>query len=73
MLMYRQIDNLEVVSYSNTNFSCCVDSRKSMFGYIFKLVDGVISWRSVKQTLIATSTMEAKFISYLRLARMVYG
>ena len=35
-----------------------------MSGYIFKLADGVVSWRNVKQTLTATSTMEAKFVSY---------
>ena len=27
-------------------------------------VDGAVSWRSAKQTLIATSTMEVEFISY---------
>ena len=26
-------------------------------------VGGAVSWRSAKQTLIATSTMEAKFVS----------
>ena len=26
--------------------------------------DGVVSWRSVKQTLTATSTMKAEFVSY---------
>ena len=28
------------------------------------LVGGAVSWRSAKQTLIATSTMKAEFISY---------
>ena len=28
------------------------------------LASGVVSWRSVKQTLVATSTMEIEFISY---------
>ncbi|RDX81381.1 hypothetical protein CR513_37946, partial [Mucuna pruriens] len=37
--------------------------RKSTFGYIFMLAGGAISWRSAKQTLTATSTMKAKFIS----------
>ncbi|RVW78659.1 Cytochrome P450 89A2 [Vitis vinifera] len=62
-LMYRRTSNLEVVGYSDSNFVGCVDSRKSTSGYIFILADGAISWRSVKQTLIATSTMEAEFIS----------
>ena len=46
-LMYRQTSNLEVVGYSNSDFSGCVDSRKSTSGYIFILVGGAISWRSV--------------------------
>ncbi|XP_074317920.1 secreted RxLR effector protein 161-like [Silene latifolia] len=32
-------------------------------GYVFMLADGAVSWRSVKQTLTATSTMEAEFVS----------
>ena len=63
MLMYRQTDNLDLVGYSDVDFTGCVDSRKSTYGYIFLMVDGAVSWRSVKQTLIATSTMEAEFVS----------
>ena len=29
----------------------------------FKLADGVVSWRSEKQTLTSTSTMEVEFVS----------
>ena len=63
MLMYRQTDNLDLVGYSNADFASCVDSHKSTSGYIFIVAGGAISWRSVKQTLIATSSMEAKFVS----------
>uniref|UniRef100_A0A2N9IKJ5 Integrase catalytic domain-containing protein n=1 Tax=Fagus sylvatica TaxID=28930 RepID=A0A2N9IKJ5_FAGSY len=31
--------------------------------YIFMMASGAVSWRSAKQTLIATSTMEAEFVS----------
>ena len=62
-LTYRRTNNLEVVGYSDLDFDGCVDSRKSTSGYIFILVGQAISWRSVKQTLTATSTMEAEFIS----------
>lgn len=64
MLMYRQTNNLEVIDYSDPDFDGCVDSRKSTSGYIFMMADGAISWRSTKQTLVATSTMEAEFVSY---------
>ncbi|KAL4376717.1 hypothetical protein GQ457_02G017480 [Hibiscus cannabinus] len=63
MLTYKRSDHLEVVGYSDSDFVGCVDSRKSTSGYIFMFASGAISWRSVKQTLTATSTMEAEFVS----------
>ncbi|RVW48110.1 Retrovirus-related Pol polyprotein from transposon TNT 1-94 [Vitis vinifera] len=62
-LIYRRTNNLKVVGYSDSDFAGCVDSCKSTSGYIFILAGGVISWKSVKQTLTATSTMEVEFIS----------
>ncbi|XP_074311199.1 secreted RxLR effector protein 161-like [Silene latifolia] len=63
MLMYRRTNSLEVVGYSDSDFVGCIDSRKSTSGYVFMLADGAVSWRSTKQTLTATSTMEAEFVS----------
>ncbi|RVX00945.1 Retrovirus-related Pol polyprotein from transposon TNT 1-94 [Vitis vinifera] len=60
--------NLEVVGYSDSDFAGCVDSRKSTSGYIFILAGGAISWKSVKQTMTATShgVWLKSFISELR-------
>ena len=63
MQTYKRTGYLEVTSYSDADFSGYVDSRKSTLGYIFMLESGAMSWRSMKQTLAATSTMEAKFVS----------
>lgn len=38
-------------------------SGKSTFGYVYMLAGGAIAWKSVKQTLTGTSTMQAKFIA----------
>jgi hypothetical protein len=62
-LTYRHIDHLEVVGYSDSDFARCVDSRKSTSGYIFLLARRAISWRSNKQTIVSTSTMEAELIA----------
>ena len=43
MLMCRRTYNLEVIGYSDADFAVCVDSRKSTYGYIFKLADGAVS------------------------------
>ena len=63
MMMYRHTDNLKVIGCSNTDFAGFMDSRKSTSGYVLMLASGVVSWRSMKQTLISTSTMEAGFVS----------
>ena len=63
MVMYRQTDNLNVIGYSDSDFIGCVDSCKSTSGYIFMMVGETISWKSVKQTLTTTSTIEVEFAS----------
>ena len=63
MLFYKRTNSLEVIGSFDSDFAGYVDSLKSTSGYIFKLSDGAVSWRSAKQTLTATSTMEVEFIS----------
>lgn len=63
MLTFRRSKNLEVIGYSDSDFGECVDSKKSTFGYLFLMANGAISWKSAKQTIIATSTMEAEFVA----------
>ncbi|RVW75628.1 Retrovirus-related Pol polyprotein from transposon TNT 1-94 [Vitis vinifera] len=63
MLVYRRVDNLDIVGYSDYHFGGCFDDRKSTSGYIFMLAGGDISWKSVKQSLIASSTMYAEFVA----------
>ncbi|XP_072076469.1 secreted RxLR effector protein 161-like [Arachis hypogaea] len=60
MLTYRRTDNLKIVEYSDSDLTGCVDSRKSTSGYIFMLADGAVSWKSAKQLLVVTSTMEVE-------------
>ncbi|RVW83700.1 Retrovirus-related Pol polyprotein from transposon TNT 1-94 [Vitis vinifera] len=57
-------DNLEVIGYSDSDYVGCIDSQKSTLRYVFMLVGEAISWRSAKQTLIATSTIEVEFVSH---------
>ena len=63
MLTYRRSNQLEIISYYDSNFFGCQDRRKSTSGYIYLLVGGAISWKSAKQTFIASSTMAAEFIA----------
>ncbi|XP_075078492.1 secreted RxLR effector protein 161-like [Nicotiana tabacum] len=63
-LTYKYSDSLEVIGYSDSDLGGYKDTSKSTSGYIFFLIGGVVSWRSVKQAIVATSTMEAEFIVY---------
>ncbi|XP_075096865.1 secreted RxLR effector protein 161-like [Nicotiana tabacum] len=58
-LTYKYSDLLEVIGYSDSDSGGCKDTGKSTSGYIFLLAGGAMSWRSVKQTIVATSTMES--------------
>ncbi|XP_052288601.1 secreted RxLR effector protein 161-like [Citrus sinensis] len=63
MLTYRRSNQLEIIGYSDSDFARCQDSRRSTSGYIYMLAGGAISWRSAKQTLVASSTMAAEFVA----------
>lgn len=63
VLAYRRSDQLEIIGYSDSNFTECQDSRKSISGYIYLLAKGAISWKSAKQALIASSAMATEFIA----------
>ena len=63
MLMYRKSESLEIEGYSDSDFAGDVDDRKSTSGYIFTLAKRAISWKSSKQSVIATSTMYAEFVA----------
>ena len=61
MLTYRSTDTLEVVGFSDSDYASYVDDKNSTFCYIFMMVERAISWKSIKQTLTASSTMEAEY------------
>ena len=63
MLTYQRINTLGVVGFSDSNYADCVNDKKSTSGYIFMMVEGVVSWKSVKQTLTTSSTMEAEHVA----------
>jgi hypothetical protein len=45
MLTFRKLDNLKVIGYSDSDFSGCVDSKKSTSCYIFILARGLFHGR----------------------------
>jgi hypothetical protein len=63
MLTYKRSDSLEIVGYSDSDFTGCLDTDRSTSGYVFKLVGGAISWSSSKQTVMTSSTMYVEFVA----------
>ena len=61
MLVYR-CEDLIPISYIDFDFLLDLNFRKSTSGCVFTLGGGAISWRSVKQSCIVDSTMEAKYV-----------
>ena len=63
MLMYKRSNRLDLIGYSNSDFSGCLDNKKSTFGHLFLLAEGVVSWKSSKQSFIASSTTKVEFVA----------
>jgi hypothetical protein len=63
VLTYRHSSIVDVVGYTDADYAGCVDDRKSTSGYVFMMAGGAVFWKSVKQTLTATSTMEAEYVA----------
>ncbi|KAH9669153.1 non-specific serine/threonine protein kinase [Citrus sinensis] len=69
VLTYQQSNHLNIVGYSDADFAGCLEDKKSTSSYIFMMAGGAISWKSVKQTLIASSTMEAEYVACFEATR----
>lgn len=61
MLTFQYSNHLEIVRYSDFNFPGYQDNLKSISSYIFMLARSVIFLKNAKQTLVASSTIQAEF------------
>ena len=61
-ILFGPNSTLVVVSYTDSDFADCVDSRKSTTEYCFKFGNGVVSWKSKLQECTTTSTTKAEYV-----------
>ena len=61
MLVYW-CEDLILIGYMDSDFQSSLDFWKFTSGCVITLRGGAISWRSVKQSCIADSTMEAEYV-----------
>ena len=57
---------------THSDFMSDIDDRKSTSGSLFMCNGGAVSWKSFKQTVIADSTMEAKYIAASEAAKEAF-
>ncbi len=69
ILGYSTSSTPTLLSYVNADWASDVNDCKSMSGYVFTLGGSTISWSSKKQTTVALSSTEAKYIARAHAAK----
>ena len=53
--------DLHIKSFCDAGWVGCLDTRKSLTGYVVYLGESLISWRSKKQRVVLRSSAEAEY------------
>ena len=56
-------EELRLIGYADADFENDESTRKSQTGYLYQLGGSTISWSSKKQSIVAQSTVEAKYVA----------
>jgi hypothetical protein len=72
-LLYRRNDTSNLKGFVDAGYKCDPDTGRSQAGYIFKMCGAAISWRSKKNTVVATSTAHAEIIALYEGTRQAYA
>jgi hypothetical protein len=62
-LVYGGEEELIVTGYTVASFQTDKDDSKSQSGFVFTFNGGAVSWKSLKQDMVANSTTEAEYIA----------
>ena len=52
-----------ILEFTDADYVVDIDKRRSFMGYVFKLWNSTISWKTNLQSVVALSTIEAKYIA----------
>jgi hypothetical protein len=70
-LFYLKGNTRTIDKFSDSSYASDLDERKSFSGYVFRLGQSAISWRSRKQKSVAVSTTEAEYMALSLAARQL--
>jgi hypothetical protein len=59
----RQKSDFSVVGYVDADYAWDLDDRRLTTGYVFTLIGGPICWKSMIQSTIVMSTIEAEYMA----------
>ncbi len=62
-ILYDGSRMLTIDGFADADWGGCKMTRKSTSGAVLLVAEGAVSWRSKKQTCVATSTCEAEYIA----------
>ena len=62
-LFYSKVPKPELLGYTDAGYLSDPHKARSQSGYVFTCGNIVISWRSVKQTMVATSSNHSKLLA----------
>ena len=62
-LLYTNASKSELISYADAGYLSDPHKVRSQTSYLFTYVGTTVSWRSMKQTIVATSSNHAEIIT----------
>lgn len=60
-IILKGSDQLRLHAYSDSDWGACMDTRRSVTGYLVLLGDSPVSWKSKKQQTVSKSSSEAEY------------
>ncbi|KAF5448208.1 hypothetical protein F2P56_028764 [Juglans regia] len=60
-LSFTPSSSRDILAYSDVDWAGCLDTRRSISGYVIYLGDNLVSWRSKKQPTVSRSSCESEY------------